>query len=286
MKVTVGDRVVSLSNLEKVIYPGGEVTKAAVIRYYLQVSERMLPHIRGRPVTMKRFPDGPGGQSFFEKRCPEYAPDWINRSVRERSNGERFVQCTLDDAASLVWAANLAALEIHVTLSRGEEHEKATLALFDLDPRPPADLTTCSEVALRVRDLLRGYGLKSLVKTSGGKGLHILVPLNDGTDMDAVRTFVKENALALARSDDRITTSYRKKRGTVLIDWRQNSVAFTMIAPYSLRARLAPVVSAPVMWDEVEKGDVKDLLMDDVLKRVEEHGDILEELPRMKQDLR
>jgi bifunctional non-homologous end joining protein LigD len=283
MKVKVEDKELSISNLGKFLFPGNKTTKARVIKYYLEVANAMLPHLYQRPVTMKRYPDGTEGESFFEKRCPDHAPDWVNRIKRVRKGGEEMTQFSIDNRASLVWAANLASIEIHTVLSRGKDHEKPTMILFDLDPRPDADLEDCRRIALELRERFKDNGLKSFVKTTGGSGLHVLVPLNNGTDFDSVKDYVKEAARGL--DDDMVSLSYRKEGKTVLIDWRQNSVGRTMIAPYSLRGGEKPLVSAPVTWEEVEEGGIEDIGINEIRDRLDCRGDLFRDLERIKQEI-
>mgnify|MGYP006284653359 FL=1 len=283
MKVKVEDKELSIANLGKFLYPDKKTTKARVIKYYLEVANAMLSHLYQRPVTMKRFPDGTEGESFFEKRCPDHAPDWVNRIKRVRSNGEEMIQFSIDNKASLVWAANLASLEIHTVLSKGKDHNNPSMMLFDLDPRPGADFKDCRRIALALKDRFEDIGLVSFAKTTGGSGLHVLVPLNNGTDFDSVRDYVKQTARDL--DDEMVSISYRKKNGTVLIDWRQNSVGMTMIAPYSLRAGERPLVSAPVSWKEVEEGDIEEIGINEIRDRLDSKGDLMKGLERIQQDI-
>jgi DNA ligase D-like protein (predicted polymerase) len=178
--VRVGERELSVSNLDKVLYPATGTTKAEVLRYYVDVAEVMLPHLAGRPVTLKRFPDGVESEGFFEKRCPPHAPDWIGRVQLGREGREKVVDhCDLAEVAALAWAANLGALELHVTMGAAPDTTVPTAVVFDLDPGAPADVRTCAEVALLVREVLDGLGLRSFPKTSGSKGLQVYVPVHD-----------------------------------------------------------------------------------------------------------
>jgi len=294
--VQVDGRPLALTNLAKVLYPADGFTKAEVLDYYQRISPVLLPHIAGRPMTLRRFPHGVGDLSFFEKHAPAHRPDWIraeevvSRSSRSRSPGETISYLVIDDLPSLIWVINLAALELHVPMWRfadsgdgasAEPHGAAEpdLLVFDLDPGAPATIVECCRVAEALRPALEADGLRPLPKTSGGKGLQLYAPLWGRTAEQA-----SELALGYAQRFERelprlvvsrMTKSARP--GKVLIDWSQNNGAKTTIAPYSLRARDLPTVSTPVTWDEVAAcGAVADLTFTapDVLARVETHGDL------------
>ena len=272
----VEGRRLSLSNLDKVMYPAVGFTKGQVIDYYTRIAPVLLPHLRGRPLTLKRYPNGVEGQHFYEKRCPSHAPEWVRA---EEVMGIRF--CVCDDLSTLVWLANLADLELHPSLSLVAEAERPTVMAFDLDPGPPAGLAECCEVALILREALGRIGLECVVKTSGSKGLQVYVPLNhDDVDYDQ-GTKRLSNALArhLEGENPKLIVSRQKKelrRGKVLIDWSQNDEHKTTVSVYSLRARERPTVSTPLAWDEVEAGDPSALVFEaaDVLERVGERGDL------------
>ena len=272
----VEGRRLSLSNLDKVMYPAVGFTKGQVIDYYTRIAPVLLPHLRGRPLTLKRYPNGVEGQHFYEKRCPSHAPEWVRA---EEVMGIRF--CVCDDLSTLVWLANLADLELHPSLSLVAEAERPTVMAFDLDPGPPAGLAECCEVALILREALGRIGLECVVKTSGSKGLQVYVPLNhDDVDYDQ-GTKRLSNALArhLEGENPKLIVSRQKKelrRGKVLIDWSQNDEHKTTVSVYSLRARERPTVSTPLDWDEVEAGDPSALVFEaaDVLERVGERGDL------------
>ncbi len=296
--VEIEGRRLALSNLDKVLYPETRFTKGQVIDYYARIAPVLLPHVSNRPLTMRRFPNGVGDpNAFFEKHRPRSAPEWVRSErllaspqAKDRS-GVDFV--ILDDLATLVWAANLAALELHVPqwrVARNGRPAVPDLLVFDLDPGEPASIVECAEVALLVAELVADeHGWQCYAKTSGSKGLQLYVPLPkkdrqrdwaDAGSRELARTIAQE--LARARSDLVVANMKRElRRGRVLIDWSQNHVAKTTIAPYSLRARPAPTVSAPVTWEEVErlardgKAERLRFLPDDVLSRVEEHGDLM-----------
>jgi bifunctional non-homologous end joining protein LigD len=296
--VQVDGRDLTLTNLAKVLYPADGFTKAEVLDYYQRISAVLLPHVTGRPMTLKRYPDGVGGESFFAKHAPASRPDWVrteaivSSSSRSRSPGEPIEYVVLDDLPSLMWAANLAALELHVPMwrfprpDRGDvlgpapEHGlEPDLLVFDLDPGAPATIVDCCRVAEALRPVLAEAGLDALPKTSGGKGLQLYARIS-GRNAEQASALAKDFAERLERDlpqlvVSRMTRSLRP--GKVLIDWSQNNGSKTTVAPYSLRAREHPTVSAPVTWDEVAAcRDVPDLFFTatDVLARVEEHGDL------------
>ncbi|MTV24321.1 ATP-dependent DNA ligase [Nitriliruptoraceae bacterium ZYF776] len=293
--VQVGGRELTVTNLDKVLYPATGTTKAEVLRYHLDVAEVMLPHLRGRPVTLKRFPDGVEGEGFFEKRCPSHAPDWLGTVQLGREGREKVVDhCDLAEVAALAWTANLGALELHVTMGAAPDTTVPTAVVFDLDPGAPADVRTCAEVALRIQEVLDGLRLSAFPKTSGSKGLQLYVPVHD-PDLTYDRTRAFSQAVARLLEDrlpDLVVSKQTKalRPGKVLIDWYQNHLTKTTVAAYSLRARPRPTVSTPVTWDEVaaavgadEGALVFDL--DDVRTRVAEHGDRFAEVATLAQDL-
>jgi bifunctional non-homologous end joining protein LigD len=276
VEVEVEGRRLSLSNLDKVLYPRSGFAKGQVIDYYSRVAPAVLPHLRDRPLTLKRYPNGVEGQYFYEKNCPSHAPDW----VRKERAGE-IDYCVCDDLPTLVWLANLADLELHPSLSQVTDMEHPTVMAFDLDPGPGAALPECAEVALLLRDALAALGLDSYPKTSGSKGIQIYVPLNSG-EAD-YRSGTKRLSQALARhleqQHPKLIVSTQKKelrKDRVLIDWSQNDEHKTTVGVYSLRARERPTVSTPLAWSELEEGDPAELVFEagDVLERVEEHGDL------------
>jgi bifunctional non-homologous end joining protein LigD len=294
--VTIEGHRLELTNLDKVLYPEAGVTKAEVIHYYSQVAPVLLPHVAGRPVTLRRYPDGVDGPSFFEKNAARSAPPWVQTvdvprhlgSSRGRSRKDRDEEdihyVLICDRASLAWAGNLAALELHVPMWRatGAAGEApADLMVFDLDPGAPATIVECCTVGLWLRDALADAGYRALPKTSGSKGLQLYVPLDPVRPAEESSAEAHRIAKELEREHpDAVVSNMRKdlRKGKVLIDWSQNSAAKTTVAPYSLRARPRPTVSTPVTWDEVEAGADGDnpLVFEhtDVLRRVEELGDL------------
>lgn len=293
--VKAGNRRIEVSRLDKVFYPETGFTKGDMIDYYRAVAEVCVPHIRNRAVTLKRYPNGVEGPHFYEKRCPPYAPEWIKTVTMRRKRDNKDVSyCRLDTQAALVWAANLANLELHTSLARASDITRPAALVFDLDPGPPADVTTCAEVALLIRALLDDLGLESIVKTSGSKGLQLYAPLNTKVTYDQTGLFAHRVALFLEKQHPDLIVSRMKKElrgGKVLIDWSQNDDHKTTVAVYSLRARPRPTASTPVTWDEVEavasSGRSEDLTFEsnEVLARVDKHGDLFEPSLKLKQKL-
>jgi bifunctional non-homologous end joining protein LigD len=255
-EVEVDGRTVELSNVDKVLYPECGFTKGDVVDYYVRVSPHLLPHLAQRPVTLKRFPDGVEGKSFYEKHCPSHRPAWVKRAKVPKSDGTDLHYCVIDGLPALVWIANLAGLELHTFLHRAPKIERPTVLALDLDPGPPAGMAECCRIALLLKAVLDSVGLASFPKTSGSKGLQVYVPLNVPR-LTYERT--KSFALALAQLLEheapelvvsKMTKSLRK--GKVFIDWSQNDAHKTTVSAYSLRAKNTPTVSTPVEWDEVE----------------------------------
>jgi bifunctional non-homologous end joining protein LigD len=277
--VEIEGRRLRLSNLDKVLYPEAGTTKAQVIDYYARIAPTLVPHLAGRGVTLRRFPDGVEGGSFFEKRCPGHRPAWVGTVLGpgDRSGAIRY--CCLDSPPALVWAANMAALEIHAPMAR-RDIESPTMCVFDLDPGEGTGMAECAEVGLDVRHVLDGLGLDGFPKTSGSKGLQVYVPLNTPHTHDEAATFALAVARLLERAHpDQVVSNMKRslRRGKVLVDWSQNSRHKTTIAAYSLRARPRPTVSTPVTWDEVEAaagGGPLSFEAPDVLVRVGERGDL------------
>jgi bifunctional non-homologous end joining protein LigD len=291
VEVEVEGRRLSLSNLDKVMYPASGFTKGQLIDYYTRVAPVLLPHLRDRPLTLKRYPNGVEGQYFYEKQCPSHRPDWVrSEPVDLRSKTIHF--CVCDDLPTLVWLANLADLELHPSLSKVPEVERPTVMAFDLDPGPPAGIAECCEVALILRDALDRIGLESFPKTSGSKGIQVYVPLNvEGVDYDhGTKPLSQALARHLEAEHPKLIVSSQKKelrKGKVLIDWSQNDEHKTTVSVYSLRARERPTVSTPLDWDEVEAGDPDALVFEagDLLERVEERGDLFAPVAELEQRL-
>jgi bifunctional non-homologous end joining protein LigD len=293
--VEVDGRELSLTNLDKVLYPATGFTKGEVIDYYARIAPTIVPHLRGRPLTLRRFPEGVEKGSFFEKRCPKHRPDWVTTAAiwSEREDGE-IAFCVCEDKPTLVWMAQLAALELHPSLSIAKRMERPTVLAFDLDPGEPADVIDCARVALELRGLFGELGVKSFPKTSGGKGLQVYVPLNGKLTYETTKPYAHAVAKLLEHTHpDRIVSKMAReaRKGKVFVDWSQNTESKTTIAVYSLRARERPTVSTPLQWGEVEKaaksGKAEPIRFEteDVLKRVEKHGDLFEPVLKLKQDL-
>ncbi len=286
VRVRVGERTLAVTNLQKILYPEISWSKADMIDYYATIGPTMLPYLRGRPITFKRYPDGVEGESFFEKNTARNAPEWLHHAVlpATRSTKERteLDYAILDDLPSLVWAANLAALELHVPQWRVGAKKQALapdLMVFDLDPGPPATIVECTRVALLVRDVLAEDELTAFAKTSGSKGMQLYVGVKV-RDPERTSAYAKSLAERLAAEHPDLIVSQMAKNlrpDKVFIDWSQNNPAKTTVAPYSLRARPEPTVSTPISWDEVEgcqsAGDLR-FLASDVLARVEKRGDL------------
>jgi bifunctional non-homologous end joining protein LigD len=296
--VEVDGRELKLTNLDKVLYPKAGFSKGEMVDYYAKVAEAMVPHLKGRAVTLRRFPEGVEDldSAFFEKRCPKHRPRWVKTTnVRAGPSAGNIDFCVCDGRPTLVWMAQLAAIELHPSLSLGSKHERPTVLAFDLDPGPPAEVLACGRVALRLRELLGQVGLESFVKTSGSKGMQLYVPLNTKVTYEQTRPFAQALAQLLAKqSPDEVIAKMGKKtlrEGKVFIDWYQNNERKTTIAVYSLRARERPTASTPVSWEEVESAIEKDdadcivFEAGEVLERVEQHGDLFAPVLELKQEL-
>jgi bifunctional non-homologous end joining protein LigD len=293
--VEIQGRHLKLSNLEKVLYPAAGFTKKDVIDYYVRIAPALLPHLRGRALTRKRYPDGVDGEPFFEKNAPMHRPDWVKTTpIWSRGNRRTVHYVLANDLATLVWLANLAALELHPSLALASDVTSPTEMVFDLDPGPPADIILCCQVGLWLRDIFEHFGLQSFPKTSGSKGLQIYVPLNTPTTYDQTKLFSHALAQLLAGDHPDLVLSEMSKQartGRVFVDWSQNDEHKTTVAVYSLRAREHPTVSTPVNWDEVErafkKKDAKLLVFEaaQTVARFEKQGDLFEPLLHLKQRL-
>ena len=252
--VDVGGRAVSLSNLDKVLWPRLGLTKAWLVDYYTRVAPVLLPHLADRPLTLHRFPDGVDGPHWYETRAPA-RPPWVRTvSFHMSRTGKVFDVCLVDDLPSLVWAAQIAAVELHPFLGTATDLVRPTVVVFDLDPGPPATVVDCCRVALRLRELLDGVGLQAWPKTSGGDGLHVYVPLHTPVTYDRTKAFARAVALSLERERPGEVTSQMpraRRGGKVFVDWSQNDAGKSTVAPYSLRGGEVPTVSLPVGWDEV-----------------------------------
>jgi bifunctional non-homologous end joining protein LigD len=293
--IEIQGKDLKLSNLEKVLYPATGFTKKDVIDYYARIAPAILPHLAGRALTRKRYPDGVDAEPFFEKNAPMHKPAWVKTAPIWSGSNRRTVHYVLaDDLPTLVWLANLAALELHPSLALASDIECPTEMVFDLDPGPPANIVQCCQVGLWLREIFEHFGLQSFPKTSGSKGLQIYVPLNTPTTFDATKLFSHALAQLLEHDHPEHVVSDMKKKlrgGKVFVDWSQNDEHKTTIAVYSLRAREHPTVSTPVTWEEVEralkKKDAGLLVFEaaQVVARFEKQGDLFESVLELKQKL-
>jgi bifunctional non-homologous end joining protein LigD len=296
--VAIGNKQLTLSNLGKSLYPSG-FTKGQVIEYYARIAPAILPYLRDRAVTLKRYPNGTQAPFFFEKNCPAHRPPWVKTARIEsgRTEGESTNHCLIQDQATLTWVANLASLELHVPLAKASKPDRPTMMVFDLDPGEPATMRDCAQIGLRLRDMLERLKVKCFAKTSGSKGLHVYVPLNvPSLTFERTKSFALAVASLLAREEPaRLTVNMSRsgRAGKVFIDWSQNDRHKTTVCPYSLRAKERPTVSTPVTWEEVEqaagvkRGKAGELafLSDDVIGRVERNGDLFAPVLSLKQKL-
>ena len=295
-EVEIDGRRLSLSNLDKPMYPEAGFTKGHVIDYYTRVAPAVLGHLRDRPLTLKRYPNGVDGGHFYEKQCPSHAPDWV-RTTRVNSSRARDGKidfCLANDLPTLVWLANLADLELHTSLALAHDYSRPTVIAFDLDPGEPATIVECAEVALELRMIFEHLGMQAFPKTSGSKGMQVYVPLNTPTSYAQTRPFSRGLAELLERRRPELVVSEMakaKRTGKVFVDWSQNADFKTTVCVYSLRARAQPTVSTPLTWDEVENvtqsRDADDLVFtsSQVLERVGEHGDLFAGVLELRQEL-
>jgi bifunctional non-homologous end joining protein LigD len=294
-ELLVGNRRLPVSNLDKVFYPRTGFTKGQVIEYYIRVAPVLLPHLKERPLTLKRYPNGVEGPFFYEKRCPTFRPSWFKTAkIWSEGNQENINFCLANDLPSLVWAANLADLELHTFLSKKQDPHRPTMMVFDLDPGPPADILNCVQVAFWLKELLDNMGVESFAKTTGSKGLQLYVPLNTRITFDETKRLARALAEHLTREHPKEVVYDMKKalrKGKVLIDWSQNDDHKTTVCVYSLRAKERPTVSTPVTWQELHKvsksGRPDQLTFDSeaVLRRVQKLGDLFEPVLTMKQKI-
>jgi bifunctional non-homologous end joining protein LigD len=294
-ELIVGGQTLSVSNLDKILYPKAGFTKGQVIDYYIRIADALLPHLKDRPLTMKRYPNGVENEFFYEKNCPSHRPKWVKTAkVWSEGNNRMMDYCLAQDLPTLVWAANLADLELHTSLSRKNAVERPTMMVFDLDPGAPADIVQCCQVGIWLRDILQEMKLQSWAKTSGSKGLQLYVPLNTAVTYDETKALSHALAEYLEREHLNLVVSKMSKalrKGKIFVDWSQNDEHKTTICVYSLRAKEEPTVSTPVTWQEVEttlkKKDAKRLVFrcEKTLQRVEKMGDLFEEVETRKQKL-
>jgi bifunctional non-homologous end joining protein LigD len=280
-------RRLRLTNLEKVLWPEAKRTKAWLIEYYTRVAPVLLPHLEGRPLTMRRFPDGVDGISWHQNEC-RGEPAWFHVLETPGKGGRILRFCVVDDLSSLVWVANTGTLELHPFQWTVDAPRRPTTLVFDLDPGPPAGLEECARVAVLLRDVLAELGLVAFPKTSGSLGLHLHVPLGKPHEGDHVKRFARTVAEALARAHpDAVIAEVDKSRraGKVFLDWLQNDPTRQTVAPYSLRGLAWPTVATPVTWAEVEQADALTFLGDDVLARIERDGDLFADVLTLEQRL-
>jgi bifunctional non-homologous end joining protein LigD len=297
VNVVVDGRELKLTNLDKALYPKAGFTKGEVVDYYAKIAPAIVPHLNGRALTLRRFPEGVDDldAAFFEKRCPKHRPKWVKTTrVEAGPKAGKIDFCVCDGLPTLVWMAQLAAIELHPSLSLSRAPKRPTVLAFDLDPGPPAGVLDCCRVALRLRDMFGHFGLQCFPKTSGSKGLQVYMPLNTKVNYETTKPFAKAIAQLLEKQTPEEVVSTMKKAergGKVFVDWSQNHQRKTTIAVYSLRARERPTVSTPVSWEEVEgaldRGDAGSLVFEaaDVLARVESQGDLFAPVLELEQSL-
>jgi len=293
--IEIQGRKLSVSNLDKVLYPANGFTKGQLIDYYMRIAPVLLPHLRGRALTMKRYPNGVGGMFFYEKNCPKHRPDWVQTARIWSEGNQRWMDyCMAQDAPTLVWAANLANIELHTSLALAKDVAQPAMMVFDLDPGPPATIVHCCQVAMWLKEFFSSLQLEIFPKTSGSKGLQVYLPLNTKVTYDQTKPFAHELARKLEREHPELVVSEMKKSlraNKVFVDWSQNDQHKTTVCVYSLRAKEHPAVSTPVTWDEVvlclKKQDPELLVFtaDQVLKRVEKSGDLFAPVLKLKQKL-
>lgn len=297
-QVEVDGKELKLSNLDKVLYPKTGFSKGEMVDYYAKVAPVLVPHLSGRAVTLRRFPEGVEDldAAFYEKRCPKHRPKWVKTAKVQAGPRAGVIEfCVCDSLPTLIWMAQLAAIELHPSLSKSRAPKRPTSLVFDLDPGPPADVVDCSRVALRLREVLAHLGLQCFAKTSGSKGMQIYVPLNSKTSYEETRPFGQALAQIVAKQDpENILAKMGKKTdrsGKVFIDWYQNNERKTTISVYSLRARERPTCSTPITWEEVDKaadsgkGDHLVFETKDVLERIEKQGDLFAPVLELEQQL-
>jgi bifunctional non-homologous end joining protein LigD len=294
-ELVIAGRALAVSNLDKVLYPKAGFTKGEIIHYYIQIAPVLLPHLKDRPLTMKRYPNGVEAEFFYEKNCPTHRPKWVKTAkVWSEGNQREMHYCLAQDLPTLVWAANLADIELHTSLSRKGDVTRPTMMVFDLDPGAPADIVQCCQVGLWLREILEGLKLKSWAKTSGSKGLQVYVPLNTAVTYDQTKELSHALAEYLEHEHPKLVVSKMAKalrNGKIFVDWSQNDEHKTTICVYSLRAKEQPTASTPVTWEEVKetlkRKDAKRLVFrcEQTLARVEKMGDLFEEIETLKQKL-
>jgi bifunctional non-homologous end joining protein LigD len=293
--IDLGGRRLAIRNLDRVVFPRAGVTKAALLDYYVRVADVMLPHLRERQLHMHRYPEGVEGPRFWQKGCPDHRPDWMPLApVWSAAKGTTIDYCVVNELAALLWAVNIGSIELHTSLHTRDALARPTVLAFDLDPGDGVDVVGCGAVALRLRELLHGIGLRGFVKTSGSKGLQVYVPLNSDVTYAQTKPLAKAIAQTLeAQTPDRVVSQMARarRRGRVLVDWGQNTEHKSMVCAYSVRAKERPTVSTPLEWDEVatavEREDPASLVfeMGEVLDRIAHRGDLFADVLTVEQDL-
>lgn len=293
--VDIGGRKLKISNLDKVFYPATGFTKGQMLDYYIRIAPVLLPHLRNRPLTVKRYPHGAEGKFFYQKECPVHHPDWVKTiPVWSGSNNRNINFCNAADLPTLVWAANLAALELHTSLSLAPAVHQPSFLVFDLDPGPPATIVDCAQVSLLLKEYLDRHKLQSFPKTSGSKGLQLYIPLNTAVSYETTKHFARVLASRFqTKYPDLIVANMKKKlrSGKVFIDWSQNDEHKTTVCVYSLRAKEYPTVSTPVTWEEIvnladqKKPELLSFTADQVLERTAKLGDLFAPVLQLKQKL-
>ncbi|MFA6170287.1 MAG: non-homologous end-joining DNA ligase [Candidatus Margulisiibacteriota bacterium] len=293
--ISINDRELSLSNPEKILYPAYGFTKVRILEYYSRVARFILPHLKDRALTLKRYPQGVDQEYFFEKRCPAHRPNWVKTAALPYGKDKKIAYCLANNLETLIWLENLASIELHVPLARAASYRTPDAVVFDLDPGDGADILDCARVALILKELLARQHLLSWVKTSGRKGLHVFVPLNSkGTSFENTKSFSRAVAETMQNKyPDLVTARMDKKyrRNKVFINWSQNDASKTMVCAYSLRAEEKPYVSCPLKWPELEKllklkkPDKFQVLAAEAVKRVGKDGDLFREVLTKKQRL-
>jgi bifunctional non-homologous end joining protein LigD len=295
MQIEVAGKQLEISNLSKILYPAADFTKGQVIDYYSRIAPVLLPHLKDRYLTLKRYPEGVEGDYFYEKNCPSHRPAWVATAPVPSERRGVIDFCLANDLPTLVWVANLASLELHTSLALRHDPGRPTVLVFDLDPGEPADIIDCARVALQLKELFTsGLGLRAFPKTSGSKGLQVYVPLNTPVDYEQTKRYARTVAGYLEkRAPKEVTSNMRKdlRRGKVFIDWSQNDAHKTTVCVYSLRARAKPTVSTPLAWGEVEDAvrtddaDKLRFVAGDVLDRVRQWGDLFAPVLKIQQTL-
>jgi bifunctional non-homologous end joining protein LigD len=293
-RVDVGGTTVRITTPERVLYPRARYTKGQMLAYYYEISTALVPHIAGRPMSLRRFPEGVEGNTWYQTRCGANRPEFVDTCVLTVPGGEPQDYCVVNDLAGLLWAGNLSAVELHPLLMRASVVDVPTMVVFDLDPGEGAGLIDCCRVATLLRDALESVGLRSFAKTSGSLGMHVVVPVNDRATFDETKTFARVVARALAQSAPELVVDRQAKDvrgGKVLVDWLQNDWRRSTVAPYSLRAGVVPTVSMPLEWSEIDEAvetrSERGLWFGPrrAVERVDERGDPFAEVQTVRQPL-